>query len=206
MLDAKIRPYIDPPLNAAAKLLAPHLSANATTAFGFICGLAAFIAIANGANLTSLSLLLVARFADGLDGAIARQHKPDGTDWGGYADIVSDFLIWSLLPLAFIFADPNNAIAAAVLLSSFSMSMIVFLAFAVLAEKRDFKTDAQGRKSFYYLAGLAEGTETILFFALVCLLPSIFAPTAYVFAAFVYISVAARIFNTYEILKSNSIS
>ena len=52
----------------------------------------------------------------------------------------------------------DSAIAAAVLLSSFSMSMTVFLAFAIMAEKRGLETNTQGYKNFFYIAGLAEGT------------------------------------------------
>ena len=50
-----------------------------------------------------------------------------------------------------------------------------FLAFAIMAAKRGLSTDLRGRKSLYYLGGLTEGTETILFLALACLLPAWFA-------------------------------
>ena len=51
-----------------------------------------------------------------------------------------------------------------------------------MAAKRRLSTDLHGRKSIYYLGGLAEGTETILFFVLACLLPDLFAALAVVFA------------------------
>lgn len=208
MFDAKLRPLIDPPLNATARVLAPHISANAMTTFGFLCGVLSFIYI--GAGHTGLTgaavyLLLASRLADGLDGAIARINSENGTDWGGYADIVADFILWSLLPLGFIILDSDNAVAAAVLLSAFAMSMVVFLAFAVIAEKRNLSTAAQGQKSFFYISGLAEGAETILFFVIVCLAPSLFIPAAYIFAVIVYLSVIGRIFNTYAAVKENTI-
>lgn len=207
MLDARLRPIIDPPLGFIARLLAPHISANAMTTFGFICGVLCFIFIAIGSTGlagASVYFLLASRLADGLDGAIARINTEGGTDWGGYADIVADFLLWSFLPLAFIILNPANASAAAVLLSAFAMSMVVFLAFAVMAEKRGLATDAQGRKSFFYIAGLAEGAETIAFFVIVCLAPSLFIPAAYLFAVLVYLSVIGRIITTYAALKNSS--
>ena len=103
------------------------------------------------------------------------------------------FLLWALLPLAFLFYDMKNAFAAAILLSSFAMSMTVFLAFAIQAEKLGLTSEAQGKKSMYYLAGLAEGTETITFFTFTMLYPAAFAPAALLFAAFVYLSVIGRL-------------
>ena len=117
---------------------------------------------------------------------------------GAYLDIVSDFILWAILPLAFILHDMRNAFAAALLLSSFAMSMTVFLAFAIQAEKRGTVSEAQGKKGFYYLAGLAEGTETILFFIAALLYPQNFAPLALLFAAFVFLSVCGRLIVSFQ--------
>ena len=81
------------------------------------------------------------------------------------------------------------------------MSMTVFLAFAVMAEKRGASSTAQGKKSFFYLAGLAEGTETIAFFAFVMVYPMCFTPAALIFAAIVYISVLGRLMVSVQQLK-----
>lgn len=191
MLDSPVRKLIDPPLNAAANRFPERISANSITIIGFFLGILSFFAILEGQFTLALVFLALNRLCDGLDGAVARCHKP--SDLGAYLDIVADFLIWALLPLGFVLHDDRNALAAAVLLSSFAMSITVFLAFAMLAEKRGLSSDAQGKKGFYYLAGLAEGTETIAFFALVMLLPGLFIPAALVFAGFVYLSVLGRL-------------
>ena len=191
MLDQPVRKLIDPPLNAAANRFPEGISANSITITGFFLGILSFFAILEGQFTLALVFLALNRLCDGLDGAVARRHKP--SDLGAYLDIVADFLIWALLPLGFVLHDDRNALAAAVLLSSFAMSMTVFLAFAMLAEKRGLSSEAQGKKGFYYLAGLAEGTETIAFFALVMLLPGLFIPAALVFAGFVYLSVLGRL-------------
>jgi phosphatidylglycerophosphate synthase len=191
MLDAAMRRLIDPPLNAAAAAIGTKISANHITISGFLLGLVSCYAVAHGLFAAALVFLLLNRLADGLDGAVARQTA--ATDLGAYLDIVSDFLLWALLPLAFLFYDMQNAFAAAILLSSFAMSMTVFLAFAIQAEKRGETSQAQGKKGMYYLAGLAEGTETIAFFAITMLYPALFAPAALLFAAFVYLSVMGRL-------------
>ena len=68
----------------------------------------------------------------------------------------------------------------------------VFLAFAIQAEKLGLTSKAQGKKGMYYLAGLAEGTETIAFFTFTILFPAAFAPAALLFAVF-HLSVIGRL-------------
>jgi phosphatidylglycerophosphate synthase len=199
MLDPFMRRLIDPPLKGVAAIWPRRVSANQITIFGFVLGVGCFLAIATNSLTAALILLGLNRLADGLDGAVARAQSP--SELGSYLDIVADFALWGLLPIGFIILDSDNSVAAAVLLSSFSMSMTVFLAFAIMAEKRGLETDAQGRKSFFYVAGLAEGTETIAFFAIVIIWPGAFIPAAFVYAGIVYVSVIGRVASSYSILK-----
>ncbi len=199
MLDPFMRRLIDPPLNGVAAIWPRKISANQITIFGLVLGVACFLAIAINTMTAALILLALNRLADGLDGAVARAQTP--SELGAYLDIVSDFVLWGLLPIGFIILDSDNAIAAAVLLSSFSMSMTVFLAFAIMAEKRGLESDVQGSKSFFYITGLAEGTETIAFFAIVIIWPDAFIPAAFVYAGIVYLSVIGRVASSYLILK-----
>ncbi len=200
MLDPLVRRLIDPPL----KGVAPHvpISPNAMTLIGFVCGLVCFVAIIKGEFVGALIALICSRFADGLDGALARQ-KQQVSDRGAYLDIVSDFLIWALLPLGFAIYAPHNAFMAAVLLSAFAMSMTVFLGFAIIAEKRGLTSEAQGKKSFFYQFGLIEGTETILFFIYVLLFPKYFIAASGFFAVAIFISVILRVLIAVKLLGEN---
>jgi phosphatidylglycerophosphate synthase len=193
MFDARLRPLIDPPLNALARALdGGGVSANAITGVGFLVGLGAAAAIGLGYAMLGLILLLINRLLDGLDGAVARRVGP--TDFGGYLDIVLDFLVYAAVPVGFAVLDPEaNALPAAVLLLSFMGTGSSFLAYAVVAAKRGLSTEIRGRKSFYYLGGLTEGTETIVFFVVCCLWPEHFALLAYVFAGLCWITTATRI-------------
>ncbi|WP_067220990.1 CDP-alcohol phosphatidyltransferase family protein [Stappia indica] len=193
MFDARLRPLIDPPLNAAGRrLAAAGVGADAVTLAGFACGIAAAFAICWHAPLLAALLILANRLADGLDGAVARARAR--TDRGGYLDIVLDFFFYGAIPFAFALADPAaNALAASALLFSFYMNGASFLGFAIMAEKRGFSTSAQGAKSLYYLGGLAEGAETIAVFLAFCLFPAAFAPIAWAFAAVCAVSATARL-------------
>lgn len=193
MLDARLRPLIDPVLGrAAAHLVRAGVGADALTIGGFAVGLAAAAAAASGRLWLALALLLVNRLADGLDGAVARATRR--TDRGAFLDIALDFAFYASMPLAFAVADPAaNALAAAFLLAAFLANGAAFLAFAALAAQRGLETRAQGVKSIYYVAGLAEGTETIAVFVAMCLWPAAFAWLAMGFAIVCLASAAARI-------------
>ena len=209
MLDARLRRLIDPPLDAAGRWLADHgVTADAATITSCGVGLAGAGLIAVGRPLAGLAFILAGRIGDGLDGAVARASVADPatgvnggpTDRGGYLDIVLDFAVYAAVPLAFAVADPANALAASCLLASFLVNGAAFLAFAVMAERRKISTDTQGRKSLYYLAGLMEGTETIVFFALFCLWPAWFVRLALVMAALCVVSGVTRILVAYRTL------
>lgn len=193
MFDARIRPLIDPILNAQGRSLAGWgVTANAVTLAGLALGLIAAAMIALGAPGWALVPLLVSRLADGLDGAVARATQT--SDFGGYLDITSDFLFYGAIPLAFVWLDPAaNAAAGAFLLCSFYFNGASFLGFAILAEKREMRTDARGVKSLYFTGGLLEGFETIAFFVILCLVPAWFAPLAWGFGALCFVTGASRV-------------
>jgi phosphatidylglycerophosphate synthase len=193
MLDGMIRPLIEKPLAMTAQGLG-HLgvSANAVTLAGLVIGLACAAAIAAGQDGAALLLLVLNRIADGLDGALARIRG--ATDRGGYLDIVLDFAFYGAVPLAFVLRDPAlNGVAGAVLLFAFYVNGASFLAFAALAARRGLETSSQGPKSIYFSAGLVEGTETILCFVLMVLLPAWFAPLALLFAGLTLLTALGRI-------------
>jgi phosphatidylglycerophosphate synthase len=204
MLDARLRRLIEPAADRAGTALARRgVGADALTWAGFAVGVLAIAALAAGAHGAALALFLVNRVADGLDGAVARQTRL--TDLGGFLDIVLDFIVYAGMVFGFALADPDaNALAAALLLSAFMGTGSSFLAFAVMAAKRGIATTQRGRKSLYYLGGLAEGTETILFIALACLWPDLFVPLAVGFAGLCWITTIARVVAGVQLLRESS--
>lgn len=192
MLDPYLRPLIDRPLRRAGGLLAARgVGADSLTLIGFGFGVAAMAALALRADLLALALILANRLCDGLDGAVARHRG--ATDFGGYLDIVLDFLIYSGLILAFAIGRPDHALAAAFLIFSFVGTGSAFLAYAVFAAKRGLASDRGGPKSLFYIGGLAEGSETILVLVAICLVPDAFAWIAYGFGAVCWLTTLGRI-------------
>ncbi len=191
MFDARLRPLIDPPLNAAGRWLAARgVSANALTFAGALIALAAGVAIAHGAFGAALVLVVANRLLDGLDGAVARAAGP--SDLGGYLDIVADFIFYVAVPVGFGVYMPENLLPALVLVAAFTLTGVSFLAFAAIAARRGEETAAHGRKSLFYSTGLAEGGETIALFIILCLWPAGFGWLAWGYAALCALTVVQR--------------
>ena len=203
MLDARIRPLIDPPLNAAARVLIRMgaTPARVTTA-GFMCALACFYFLAFMQYAPALVFLLAGRLMDGLDGPVARQMRMTGADGkettgesdaGAFMDIVSDFIFYSGAVFFFALGQPQYALWAAFLIFSFMAAGSSFLAYAIFAGKRGLNHEEQCKKGFYYLSGIAEGTETIVVLSLMCLLPQYFPLIAGVYGVLCLLTAAGRV-------------
>ncbi|ASY55104.1 MULTISPECIES: CDP-alcohol phosphatidyltransferase family protein [Sinorhizobium] len=193
MLDGAARRHLDPILNRLGAALAKRgLGADAVTVAGLCLGLAAAVLIALHYYVAGAALILLSRLCDGLDGAVARASRK--TDFGGFLDIVLDFAFYGAIPLAFIAADPAaNGFAGGLLLFAFYVNGSSFLAFAAIAEKRALSTEIRGAKSIYFTTGLAEATETIVFFVAVCLFPHRFPVLAAIFAVLCLYTALSRI-------------
>ena len=106
MIDAYIRPLIDPSLTKVGALVAKaKISANTVTLIGFLFGLAAMISIALGQSTLGGFLFILNRISDGLDGGVARATKM--SDFGGVPGYYVGFyyLSWHSLGLLFLRSD-----------------------------------------------------------------------------------------------------
>ena len=192
MLDSYMRRIVDPPLDRIGRrLAAAGVAANTVTLVGFGVGLLAIPCLAGEWYGVALAAILANRLADGLDGAVARHTRL--TDFGGYLDIVCDFIVYSGVAFGFALARPENTLPGAFLILSFVGTGTSFLTYAILAAKRGLTSEARGRKSLYYLGGLTEGTETIAIFVAFCLFPSAFPALAYIFGGLCWLTTAARV-------------
>ncbi len=192
MLDAQLRRVVDPALGRVAAILSKSgIGANTLTIFGAAIGLAAAVAISQNSFGLALALIIANRVVDGLDGAVARINGP--TEFGGYLDSLADFLFYVSVPVGFGFVSPANQMAALLLVASFTLTAVSFLAFAAIAARGGSNEGVHGRKAFIYSTGLMEGGETVVVFILFCLLPNHFPTLALVFAVLCLLTVAQRV-------------
>ncbi|WP_054178540.1 CDP-alcohol phosphatidyltransferase family protein [Trabulsiella odontotermitis] len=205
MLDRHLHPRVKPWLNAlAARLDNTSVTPDGITLTGFAIGLLALPFLALGWYGPALVVIILNRLSGGLDGALARRRGL--TDAGGFLDIALDFLFYALVPFGFILADPaQNALAGSWLLFAFIGTGSSFLAFAALAAKHQIDNPGYAHKSFYYLGGLTEGSETIALFVLSCLFPAWFPAwfpvMAWVFGGLCWLTTLTRVWSGYVTLK-----
>lgn len=202
MLDKYITPVIKPLLLPVVMFLDKQkITPDQLTVIGFIIGLLAVPLLAFELWYGALIAIAINRIFDGLDGALARYSKQSSSA-GGFLDITLDFLFYAAIPLGFILANPTqNAIAGAILLAAFIGTGSSFLAFAIAAEKFKLEKPQFKYKSFYYLNGLTEGTETIALFIALCIWPQYFALLASLFSFACAITIVTRIYGGYLTLK-----
>ncbi len=198
MFDTSLRRWIDPPLNRAGAIVARGgIGANAVTLAGAALVIPLFYALLIQNWIIALILIAVNRLLDGLDGAVARIRGPSA--WGGYLDSLCDYLFYISVPLGFAFASPANELSALLLLASFTLTAVSFLALAAIIAGRDL---GHGAKAFTYSTGLMEGGETIAFFLAMCLWPAYFPQLALVFAGLCLVTVLQRLWMARNILKT----
>jgi len=203
VFDALIVKQLKAPLQSVARRIADTgVTATHLTVFGAVFGFFAACAIILDALVLAVCLFCMNRLFDGLDGALARIQGP--TEQGAFLDITCDFLVYSMIPLAFAIRDPDVALAASFLLFSFVGTGSSFLAFSIFAARHGLQNDALKEKSIYYLQGLTEGFETTLVLVLMCLIPSWFEWLAWGFGTLCVVTTVSRILEGNRVLRGIS--
>lgn len=190
MLDQKMRKALNPALDAGAQRIEHFgVGPGALTASGLIVGIGSCVAAGLEWWTLALVLWLTNRAIDGLDGPLARLHG--ATDLGGMLDFLADFAVYSGFPLGVAIAVPDARVAACALLSAYLLNNVALLSHSSLIEKRGL--DLGDERSLRLTPGLTEGTETILCYSVVCLIPGRADVIFWAFTAMVMVTVAQRI-------------
>jgi phosphatidylserine synthase len=139
---------------------------------GLMTGVAAAIAVWQQAYLLGLLLWLLNRIFDGLDGAVARASGTQ-SDFGGYLDIIIDFVVYALIPVGLALGQMSTAVIVALLflLCTYYVNGASWMYLAAILEKRSHvKTDRL--TSVTMPTGLVGGAETIVFYAAFIIFPT----------------------------------
>ena len=205
MFDRHLQKLTQKPLSFFAKIILKYISANQITIIGFVFGLMMCLFVYLELFFLAIFFLILNRICDGLDGVMARLTVP--TYLGAYLDIVLDFIFYSAFILIFGLLDTNNIIISCLLLFSYICTGTTFLAQAIIQPKldlvqKDESIDIDIPKSFYYSAGLIEGTETILFMTLCLLFPNLYFFFGLIFSILCLLTALSRILIFYKRNKS----
>ena len=167
------------------------------TAAAFILGLISCYFASTASVSASLLFWLLNRVLDCLDGALAR-HRETASNLGGFLDLLGDFIVYSLLPIA-IAASREESVrawkAVAVLESTFHVNNYILFYVAAILEKKQRIGDAKIKDltSVMMRPALIEGMESGVLFTLMLMFPQFIEVWSWVMAALVTIGIIQRI-------------
>jgi phosphatidylglycerophosphate synthase len=171
MFDIQLRSWKERILSPIAARIPPVITADMVTVIGFTFGAGAAGLIVIGKIKWALALWVVNRVVDGLDGAIAR-NRGSQSDFGGYLDIMLDFLVYSAIPLAFAVYSGTTLVWAATagMLAAFYINGASWMYLSALAARRRGR-DHNEQTTVTMPPGVVEGAETIVMYTLFFLFP-----------------------------------
>jgi phosphatidylglycerophosphate synthase len=203
MLDRILRNVKELILYPAAKNIGRVMHPNMITIFSFLAGLICIYFIIAGCLMTALVFWLLNRLLDGLDGTAARATGKT-SDFGGYLDIILDFIIYAAIPVAFImeFPSPDNYLILSVLLASYYVNAASWMYLSSILEKRNLGAQSNNEMTSVTMpAGIADGTMTIIFYTLFFFYPVNLKLLFAVFTILVTISIVQRMVWAYLKIK-----
>lgn len=112
---------------------------------------------------------------------------------------MADFSVYAGVVLGLAVAVPGVRLACVALLTAYYVSGTAFLALSSLAERRG--QDFGDERSLRFIGGLAEGTETVIVYALLFLLPGQATVIAWAFAAVVAVTAGQRVIAGLRLLR-----
>jgi phosphatidylglycerophosphate synthase len=201
MLDPAMRRLTRGPLDAVARALArTPVSPGLLTGSGLATGLAAAAAASVGWWSLALAAWAASRLLDGLDGPLARQ-RGTASDVGGFDDVMADFTVYAAVAVGIAVGIPEARLAAVVLLATYYVSGTALLSGSAVASRQGVETDG---RSLHLTGGLAEGTETIVFYAAVFAFPQHATVLLWSFSAAVAVTAVQRVHRARRLLRPTS--
>lgn len=195
MLDNALRGVKEQLLLPAAWAVGRALHPNIITLIAFVWGIMAALFLAWQWYMWGLAFWLLNRFFDGLDGTVARENNLQ-TDFGGYFDILTDFVIYALVPITLVYAAPSEAayLSLAFLLGVFYINSASWMYLSAILEKRARGATATGEMTSVTMpSGIIGGAETIVFYCAFILLPQYIVPLFVLMGLLVMVTIGQRL-------------
>ncbi|MCB0130320.1 MAG: CDP-alcohol phosphatidyltransferase family protein [Caldilineaceae bacterium] len=200
MRDMSLRAKKDEFMVPLARRLFGAVHPNTVSLIAMVVGLIAAVAILSEQYWIGLALWLLNRILDGLDGVVARVHDKQ-SDFGGYLDLLLDFVVYLTVPMAFVWVQPTpfNLWALVALVAVYVLNTLSWTVLSAMLEKRQ-RASARRLTSVEMPPGLIEGAETILFYTLFFLLSAYVGYLYLLFSGLVIFTVAQRVWWAYQTL------
>lgn len=170
MFDNYFRNLLIPLYKSLISHLPLFLLPNHLTLISFFLGLFSCLLIVFQSPIPALLLFLLSRIFDGLDGSLARARQLQ-TDFGGYFDILCDFIIYAMIPISFCLVrwEIKLIFIGMVLEASFFINAAGLFYLSGLMIKKGLNSKFN---SLILPKGLIEGFETYIFYCIFYLFPN----------------------------------
>lgn len=195
MMDELMRRLKEHLFAPLARRVGRSVSPLLVTVVAFLFGVAAAVFGARGAYAAGLLCWAANRVLDGFDGTLARVQDRQ-TDFGGYLDILLDFVVYAIVPLGLALAAPTlpTLVATAALLGSFFVNAASWMYLSAILERRSAGAKARAELTTVTMPpGLVAGTETVILFTLFFLLPGQLAPLYWLMTTLVGLTIVQRL-------------
>lgn len=196
MLDLVLRPVKDRWLGSFARAIGPAMPPNVLSLLGLAAGLTAVFFALHGAYMAALGFWVLNRFLDGLDGSVARVHHLQ-TDFGGYVDILADFVVYAAIPAAIVLGMPYDEhayLALVALLASYYVNAASWMYLSAILERQGRGASARAEQTTVTMPeGLVGGSETAIAYALFLVAPGYIASLFAAMSGMVVVTVFQRV-------------
>lgn len=192
MFDSYLRDFKDRLGEPVARSMS-KVQPNTVTLVALIFGLGSAVFAFAGYYLIGLMLWLLNRVLDGLDGLMARMYTKQD-DFGGYLDILFDFVAYAALPVGIVLGSPTSDryLALVVMLAIFYINTASWMYLAAILEKRASR-HPETLTTIMMPGGLIGGFETILAYCLFLIFPAQIEILYPVFSLLVLITIIQRL-------------
>jgi phosphatidylglycerophosphate synthase len=185
MLDTYARPFLDPAIDAIARLLRrARMTPNAVTVTAMLIGVGAACCVALHWLWSGILLLWVSGILDAADGALARMTVSN--PFGAILDITFDRIVEIAVIVALAWNHPEARFLLVILAGVIAIAMSLFLSIAAALRNRS-------AKSFHYAPGLGERTEAFICLSLMIGAPNHLTAWTVFFLAVLLITMGQRL-------------
>jgi phosphatidylglycerophosphate synthase len=196
MFDLALRHTKETVAKPICRVIPPFLTPNGLTLVAFVCGLASCLIQSSSPTTqrlpSAIALWALNRLLDSLDGSLAR-HRGSASEFGGFLDLLCDFIIYSLLPVSVAYQQRNDLthldwLAIALLEAAFHINnFVLFYAAAAGPSKKDELTTV----AMY--PALVEGFESGVLFSAMLIWPRYIGLLAWLMSLAVAAGIAQRV-------------
>lgn len=210
MFDIHLRRVKDRLFEPLVPVLPLAVTPDHLTATGFVLGIMACVAATSSLTAhLAFPLWLANRFFDGLDGILARS-RGTASDLGGFYDLVSDFVVYSYIPIAVGYGqemmNPHSEswvlrwLGIALVEASFHINnFMLFYCAAVAAKRREDELTSITMKP-----ALIEGLESGVIFSAMLIWPQYVGILCWVMGGLVMVGVLQRFWYMVKTLSSST--